>query len=228
MGKNYTRAAPSPRYRRLLEQYQTMHLHGETRLGIPPEQTFPGASLPKEAPRIKRLIVETGAKTLLDYGSGKGQQYWPRRMADPSEGVEYPDIKSYWGVTDVRCYDPAYAPFSELPREKFDGVICTDVLEHCPEEDILWILGELFEFSRKFVYANVACFPARKTLPSGGNAHCTIRPTKWWGEQIDRAARRNPSARYQFRLLYLKSGELKERFVSTERRDSNSANHSSA
>jgi hypothetical protein len=228
MSSKYTRAAPSPRYRRLLEQYRTMHLYGETRLGIPPEQTFPGTSLPKEAPRIKEFIVRTGAKTLLDYGSGKGQQYWPRRMNDAAEGVEYPDIKSYWGVADVRCYDPGFAPFAELPMGRFDGVICTDVLEHCPEEDIPWILRELFSFASKFVYANVACFAARKTLPSGGNAHCTIRPTKWWGEQIADAARSNAAALYEFRLLYLKSGELRERFVSTERIDSNSPNHSSA
>ena len=47
MATKFSRAAPSPRYRRLVEQYQLMHLHGETHLGIPPEQTFPGASLPK-------------------------------------------------------------------------------------------------------------------------------------------------------------------------------------
>ncbi len=90
------------------------------------------------------------------------------------------------------------------------------------------MLRELFSFARKFVYANVACFPARKTLPSGGNAHCTIRPTKWWSEQIAAATRSNPAVEYEFRLLYLKGGEAKERFVSTERMESNSANHSSA
>lgn len=228
MNQKYSRAAPSARYRRLIEQYQAMHLYGETHLGIPPEQTFPGASLPKEAPRIKRLIKQTGASTLLDYGSGKGQQYWPRRMVDPDEGVDYPDVKSYWGVDEVRCYDPAYAPFSELPTGRFDAVICTDVLEHCPEEDIPWILAELFAYARKFVYANVACFPARKRLPSGGNAHCTIKPVKWWDDQVTRAARSNPQARYEFRLLYLKAGELKERLLATERIDSSSARHSSA
>jgi len=228
MSSKYSRAAPSARYRRLVEQYRAMHLHGEMRLGIPPEKTFPGASLPKEAPRIKRLIKRTGAGTLLDYGAGKGQQYLPRRMVDAEEGVDYPDIKSYWGVSEVRCYDPGYSPFMELPSGKFDGVICTDVLEHCSEEDIPWILGELFDYARKFVYANVACFPARKTLPSGGNAHCTIRPVKWWDEQIARAARTNAAARYEFRLIYLKAGEFKERVLSTERIDANSANHSSA
>jgi hypothetical protein len=228
MSPKYSRTSPSPRYRRLIEQYRMMHLQGQTHLGIPPERTFPGESLPKEAARIKRLIKQTGAKTLLDYGCGKGQQYWPARIADAEEGIEYPDVKAYWGIGEVRCYDPGYSLYNELPTGKFDGVICTDVLEHCPEEDIPWILAELFGYATKFVYANVACFPARKTLPSGGNAHCTIRPTKWWEEQIGRAARSNPAVRYEFKLVYLKGVEFKERFVATERIESNSENHSAA
>jgi hypothetical protein len=213
MTSKYTRAAPSPRYRRLIEQYQLMHLYGETHLGIPPEQTFPGASLPKEAIRIKRLIKQTGSRTILDYGAGKGQQYWPRRMLDEDEGIDYPDIRSFWGVDDIRCYDPAYTPFIQLPTGRFDGVICTDVLEHCPEEDIAWILDELFGFAHKFVYANVACFPARKRLPSGGNAHCTIKPVKWWEEQLARVARSNAGVRCEFRLAYIKASQLKEKVL---------------
>ena len=209
MSQKFSRAAPSPRYRRLIEQYQFMHLHGETHLGIPPERTFPGQSLPKEAPHIKRLIRQTGARTLLDYGCGKGQQYWPMRVTDVDEGIDYPDIKSYWGVTDVRCYDPAYSPFTQLPTDTFDGVICTDVLEHCPEEDIPWIVAELFAYARKFVYANIACFPAKKRLPSGGNAHCTIKPAKWWEEHIGRAAAPKPEVIYEFRLASIKGDQMK-------------------
>ena len=213
MATGFNRAAPSPRYRRLVEQYKLMHLQGETHLGIPPEKTFPGESLPKEAARIKKLIKLTGAKTILDYGAGKGQQYLPLRIADEEERIEYPDIRSYWGVDEIRCYDPGYQPFTTLPSGKFDGVICTDVLEHCPEEDIPWILDELFAFAGEFVYANVACFPARKRLPSGGNAHCTIKPVRWWEEQLERLARIKPHIRYEFRLAYRKGDELKEKLL---------------
>jgi hypothetical protein len=214
MKHSYSRASPSPRYRRLIEQYKLMHVNGETRLGIPPDQTFAGQSLPKQAPHIKRLIERTGAQSILDYGSGKGQQYWPRRVVDSQKRIEHPDIRSYWGVTEIRCFDPGYEPLSELPSGTFDGVICTDVLEHCPEEDIAWILGELFAFARKFVFANIACFPARKTLPSGGNAHCTVKPVRWWQEEIERAASGNRAACYEFRLAYLKASEIKERVIS--------------
>jgi hypothetical protein len=209
----FTRSEPSPRYRRLLQQYELMHLQGETHLGIPPEMTFPGASLPKQAHPIKRLIRLTGAKTILDYGAGKGQQYLPLRITDEEERIEYPDIRSFWGVDEIRCYDPGYQPFQVLPSGTFDGVVCTDVLEHCPEEDIPWILDELFAFAGKFVYANVACFPARKRLPSGGNAHCTIKPVRWWEEQLERPARAKPQVRYEFRLAYLKGDQLKEKLL---------------
>lgn len=214
--QKYSRAAPSPRYRRLLEQYQHMHLHGEEHLGIPPESTFPGKSLPKQAPAIKRLIKATGATTILDYGCGKGQQYWPRRVADEAEGIEYPDIKSYWGVRAIQCYDPGYQPFMQLPSGKFDGVICTDVLEHCPEEDIPWILGELFAYATRFVFANAACFPAKKRLPSGGNAHCTVKPARWWEEQFGQAVRTKPGVAYELRMTYLtKDNRLQDKTVAS-------------
>jgi len=213
--QKFTRASPSPRYRRLIEQYQQMHLHGDQHTGVPPERTFPGESLPRQAPHIKRLVKLTGATTLLDYGCGKGQQYLPHRIADPEEGIEYPDIQSYWGVKAIQRYDPAYQPFIQLPTGNFEGVICTDVLEHCPEEDVPWILGELFAYTTKFVFANVACFPAKKRLPSGGNAHCTIKPVKWWEEHIERAARPKPQVVYEFRLAYIKGDQIKEKTVAS-------------
>jgi hypothetical protein len=208
----FSRASPSPRYRRLIEQYQMMHTEGDVRSGLSPENTFPGQSLPPQAPNIRRLILETQSRSLLDYGCGKGQQYRPYRIADPKVG-EFPDIKSYWGASEVRCYDPGYPPYSELPSGTFDGVICTDVLEHCPEEDVAWIVAELFAYARKFVYANVACFPARKCLPSGGNAHCTVKAPGWWEDIIVPAAKRKPDLRYEFRFVEVKSGAVRERVL---------------
>jgi hypothetical protein len=206
MNAEYDRVSPSPRYRELLEQYRQMHVQGDPNLGVAPEDMFPGKSLPPQAGHIRRLIGLTGAATILDYGSGKGVQYQATGIVDGGSGVEieYPDIRSYWGVDSVTCYDPGYAPFSQLPQSKFDGVICTDVLEHCPEEDMAWIVTELFSFARLFVFANVACFPALKRLPSGDNAHCTIRPVKWWQELIGRCAASYPSIVYEVRLAYLK------------------------
>lgn len=182
----YSRANPSPRFVELLEQYRAMHRDGDLRRGKPAGETFDGRSLPRQAHRIARLIARTGARTILDYGSGKGTQYRGKVMEN---GVpRWNSFQEYWGVESIRCYDPGHPPFSTLPQGTFDGVICTDVLEHCPEEDLPWIVGELFAFARRFVFANVACYPAIKTLPNGENAHCTIRPVEFWRGLFERAA----------------------------------------
>ena len=193
---NYSRAHPSPRYVELLQLYRAMHEQGEIFQGIPAEETFPGSSLAAQAVRIRSLIGRTNAQTILDYGSGKGKQYEPRVVFDEGGG-RWPSMMDYWNVEEVVCYDPCYEPFSRLPGGKFDGVISTDMLEHCPEQDIPWIVEEIFGFAEKFVFANVASFPARKRLSNGENAHCTIRPAQWWQDLLDAIGARHSGIKWE-------------------------------
>ena len=187
---SYSRSNPSPRYRELVDQYRTLHRDGDPAKGIPAQAMFDGRSLPPQAPRIKALVARTRARTLLDYGCGKARLYSQPRFA---EGVvSWNGIREYWGVAQVRLYDPAYEPHAELPAGTFEGVICTDVLEHCPEEDLAWIVDGMFAYAERFVFANVACYPAAKTLPNGENAHCTIRPLEFWRGLFEAAAARRP------------------------------------
>lgn len=207
----YSRSNPSPRYLFLGAMYRQMHGEGEKFLGIPAKETFPGLSLPPQARRIKRLIDLTGAETLLDYGSGKGQQY--DAPIDLGQEGKFESIIDYWDVAGVQCYDPSYEPYSKLPDGKFDGVISTDVLEHCPEEDIPWIVDEIFGFANRFVFANVACYPARKRLPSGENAHCTIKPPDWWRVIVEAAALRHAGLQWEFWIQSRVEGPQAPRLV---------------
>jgi hypothetical protein len=192
----YSRANPSPRYRSLIEMYRDLHENGEQQLGLPAAKTFDGMSLLAQAVRIKALIERTEANTLLDYGCGKGTLYELASFRAP-DGNSYDGIVDYWDVAGVHCYDPCYAPYSKVPEGRFDGVISTDVLEHCPEPDVPWIIDEIFAYAEKFVYANIACYPAKKHLPNGENAHCTIRPVQWWESLLREASSRHPKLTWE-------------------------------
>ena len=61
-----------------------------------------------------------------------------------------------------------------------------------PEDDIGWIVAEITGQARRFVFASIACYPARTLLPNGENAHCTIRPESWWRNVFASAARERP------------------------------------
>jgi hypothetical protein len=182
-----------------------MHREGEPAKGRPPELTFPGQSLAPHVGRIKRIIEETGSKTILDYGAGKGLQYRPQPMVVGNVHVA-DSIAEYWDVDEVRCYDPGYPPFATLPDETFDGVVCTDVLEHCPEEDMDWILAEIFGFASRFVYLNAACYAAKKHLPNGENAHITVRPPEWWHQRVRGLANAFPSVLWELHAAHLVDG----------------------
>ena len=71
----YSRQSPSKRYQELIEQNRRLHLQGAPAQGLPPELSFPGKSIFRQLPHIKRLVEATASVSLLDYGCGKGQQY---------------------------------------------------------------------------------------------------------------------------------------------------------
>lgn len=71
----YSHDTPSPRYRALVQLYRRMHVEGDRTIGMSSERTFAGASVLRHVTEIKKLIDESGAQSLLDYGAGKGHQY---------------------------------------------------------------------------------------------------------------------------------------------------------
>ncbi|MBD3620201.1 MAG: class I SAM-dependent methyltransferase [Chromatiales bacterium] len=192
----YTRENPSPEYLEMVRMYETLHEEGEASAGKSAKQTFPGKMLIRHAPGIKEMIDRTGAKTILDYGAGKGLGYTLKDV-QLTKSLKVASIQDYWDVDEIRCYDPGYEPFSELPTQQYDGVISTDVLEHITEPDVPWVIDEMFSLARKFVYANIACYPAVKLLPNGQNAHCTVRPPQWWAGVVHAIAMRHTGVSYR-------------------------------
>ena len=138
---------------------------------------FSGRADPEVADRIATLVSMTGAASLLDWGSGKGYQYLADRVHDR------------WGGVLPVCYDVGVPQLDRYPTKAYDGVICTDVLEHIMPADVDGVLAAVHGFAIKFVYMGICCRPAGKLLPDGENAHQTIRPPEWWEERLAGCAR---------------------------------------
>lgn len=135
---------------------------------------------------VSELQATCGGKQfvprLLDYGSGKGYQYLTHR------------IHERWGGSLPTCYDPGVVQLSARPQGVFDGVLCTDVLEHIEEEHLRDVVDDIFGFARprylrrstrSFVYLHICCRPAHKHFPDGTNLHATVKPPTWWNALIN-------------------------------------------
>lgn len=192
----FSRENPSPRYQQLVGFYKQMHDHGDPAHGISAEKMFDGHSLVAHVVFLRQLLQNLGARSVLDYGSGKAGAYdnTPFKLPD---GRSVVGLKNYWDVDHIHLYDPGYEPHSSLPAGRFHAVICTDVMEHIPEEDMNWVIDELYGYAERLVYACIATYPAQKFFPDGTNVHVTLHEPDWWIQHFDeRKAAMNGSAEY--------------------------------
>ena len=174
----------SKEYFENIEYYKKMHVdgyklsNGKIRTS---EEAYNGKSTLIFAKLIKEIIKKNKIKTMLDYGCGKGFFY---KNPSNQNGLQIKSLRNYWDI-DIDLYDPCFDENSYLNEDKnYDLLICVDVLEHIPTEDIYWILEKLMTKTKKYLFINVACYPAIALLPNGKNAHINIQPPKWWHEKI--------------------------------------------
>lgn len=101
---------------------------------------------------------------VLDYGAGKGGT------------TEWLKLQGF----DVTAYDPYYPANSDTERLKldYDAIISGDVLEHIHTVDIPW---DYFKTARHNIHV-IDLTPAKKTLPSGENAHVNLQTQEAWRE----------------------------------------------
>ena len=118
-------------------------------------------------PHVRACMVDARPNRVLEYGCGRSQL---------GEFLKAP------GLTWLR-YDPALPEFAALPAGPVDFVVCTDVMEHIPEEDVEDVLRHIASLSSK-VFFNIATRPAKNILPNGRNAHYTVWPTERWVELL--------------------------------------------
>ncbi|MEM7430163.1 MAG: class I SAM-dependent methyltransferase [Pseudomonadota bacterium] len=208
-----SRENPSQRYMDLLASYKQMHAKGyEQTFGdgrrrkVEAKNAFSGDQLPKYIPHIKQLVAKTGARSIIDYGAGKGSHYGIVEIKDPAGKVLATSLADFWGIETITLYDPGVPDYDVLPTGTHDGLISTDVLEHIPRADAPWVVEEMFSLAEKFVFANVACYPAVTRLPDGSNAHETVQHPQWWAGLFEATAAKFPEVDYMLSCVGPETG----------------------
>ena len=88
---------------------------------------------------------------------------------------------------------------SETGRSKkpIADVVSTEVLDCLPDEDVPWVLDELFRSARRKVVVTVTT--ARRTSLSGHGKHVSHypRPESWWVAQLEAASCHHPGRHWQ-------------------------------
>lgn len=132
-----------------IEQYKILH-----------KQKGYGKSSEKLYNDILPLVKEINPSSILDYGCGQS------------------DLVGMFGCMGIK-YDPAIEEYSKYIPYKVDLVICIDVLEHIPDEDLEETLLKIKVHSEKVIF-DIGTQLAKHTLPNGDNAHCTVKSIDWW------------------------------------------------
>ena len=167
----------SENYQDLIKIYADMHKNGTDRDDA--KGTFDGKSLKYFFLPIKQIIDLTKSQSLIDFGCGKAKFYFNEITV---KEIYYNNVIEYWKIQDYYLYDPGVDNFSLYPSKKMDGVICIDVVEHIPQEDVINFIEDIFKLAKKFVFIVIACYPAWKKLPDGRNMHLSIKnPREWEG-----------------------------------------------
>ena len=140
------------------KQLATMHERG---------QFVRGSKILKN---VKPFIDQYQPASLLDYGCGHGAL-----MASIQE--LYPDMR-------VEGYDPGNPDHNRMPKRNFDVVVSADVFEHIEpaylDQTLILIRGKI----QKAGWFRIACYPAKKNLPDGRNAHLIVETPEWWQDRI--------------------------------------------
>ena len=140
---------------------------------------------------IRYLMDQYQAKTVLDYGCGKGRQYQqlvPYGLPDGTMTAPM-TFTTRINADSVYCYDPCVEEFAQepAPSQQFDAVICTQVLGSIPDKDMSWLRDRLMNYATKFVFIGLhnPTRPPKQRKQMYDQKYITHnRPVEWYQEQF--------------------------------------------
>jgi 2-polyprenyl-3-methyl-5-hydroxy-6-metoxy-1,4-benzoquinol methylase len=148
-------------------------------------------------PDVKKFIELYQPSSLLDYGCSQGGLIKQLK-------IDFPNI-------DIDGFDPAVPAFEVIKKQLYDCVISNDVIEHIEPEFLDKTLKQMQELFKNQAWFIIACYPAKKLLPDGRNAHLIIESPIWWLDKIKDVF--NKSTIVHHEVVEIASGKLELRIV---------------
>ena len=124
----------------------------------------------KSYPIVKDFLEQYKPTSLLDFGCGQGGLI--RAIQEQHPGIF------------CEGYDPGNEQFRQLPKRSYDAVVSTDAIEHIEPaylDETLRVIDSKIERCGCF---RIACYPSKKNLPDGRNAHLIVQLPEWWRAKI--------------------------------------------
>lgn len=119
---------------------------------------------------IEKFLHQYHPTSVMDFGCGKGALIASVRELHPN-------------IVTVG-YDPGNPDFEILPAGTFDAVVSTDALEHIEPAYLDATLRTISDKIERCGFFRIACYPAKKSLPDGRNAHLIVELPEWWRNKI--------------------------------------------
>ncbi|MFN2376059.1 MAG: mitochondrial fission ELM1 family protein [Candidatus Binatia bacterium] len=136
---------------------------------------------------LGQLLTQASAHSILEFTLAG-----PRNEAVESRVGKYP------GATLTTCDPTAAAADSvDVPLGPFDAVLCTSGVELLSNEDIPWVLDQLFYRARRAVFVTVDDVPRTVRLADGSTIALASRGFGWWRKHLEASSRNQPEVRWR-------------------------------
>jgi trans-aconitate methyltransferase len=120
---------------------------------------------------IQQFVQHYQPASIIDYGCAKGTLIQQLKQ-------DFPHIATIHG------YDPGVPEFDTIPQTTYDCLISNDVIEHFEPEFLQQSLVHMNSLWTRATWLIIACYPAKKHLPDGRNAHLIVETPDWWRQMV--------------------------------------------
>lgn len=128
--------------------------------------------------------------------------FWTMRGTTPAERTphdvetvvaELTAVTSAVGVRAIHAFD-------DVGGLRGDGIVCASGLESVPEDDVPWLLDELFRAADRFVLISLDGAQLRSSHPAKPTESCLVADPARWPAYMMMASRRRPSVHWELVL----------------------------